>query len=386
VLSPPFARHIHAVAWIDDQRLASTGDDATVRVWDSAAGTPESVTLLLPGDRWARFSAGGCLLDSAANADDLMYLLETPQGALDVLTQEQFAARVAGSTIGSKPMEVPPTAAPLAAAEPPSRTAEALPARKLTVVQDQAIIESSGLAASSRDDAIWTHNDDGKEARLYLLGLNGQTLGRYDLQHVKPFDWEDMCAFRRDGTNYLLIGDIGDNAAQRNDCRLHLLKEPEIGNLSPDPTTVPVVATIPFTYEDGPHDCEALAVDAERNVALLITKELDESCGLFEIPLERPGDKPVVARRVRALKLPLVTAMDISPDGRRLIALCGLHAFEWNRREQVSWHTALAEVPRRYALPELPQSEAIAYRRDGKAFFLTSEGERQPLWELELPK
>jgi hypothetical protein len=194
-----------------------------------------------------------------------------------------------------------------------------------------------------------------------------------------------MCAFRRDGTNYLLIGDIGDNAAQRTDCRLHLLKEPGTGKPSQEPTTVPVATSIAFTYEDGPHDCEALAVDAERNVALLVTKELDESCALFEVPLERPGDEPVVAHRAGALKLPLVTALDVSPDGRRLVALCGLHAFEWSRNEKESWDAALEGVPRRYALPELPQPEAITYRSDGKALLLTSEGEKQPLWEVVLP-
>ena len=104
------------------------------------------------------------------------------------------------------------------------------------------------------------------------------------------WDWEDMAAFRRDGKSYLLIGDIGDNKANRETIKqplkLLLVQEPDAGSLPAGETTLPIERTIQFRYEDGPHDCEALAVDAKRNVALLLTKELDTECSLYEVPLD----------------------------------------------------------------------------------------------------
>jgi hypothetical protein len=217
------------------------------------------------------------------------------------------------------------------------------------------------------------------------VGYDGKTLARYGLAGATIFDWEDMAAFRREGQNYLLIGDIGDNKRDRESLTFFLVKEPDVAELPASPASVPLERTIQVRYEDGPHDCEALAVDAERNVALFLTKELDSECALFELPLDAAGDQPVVARRVAKLSLPLVTAMDISPDGRRLVVLAGVHAFEYARGENEKWTDALARIPRRYVLPSLTQPEAIAYDRDGKAILVTSEGEHPPLWELKLP-
>jgi hypothetical protein len=198
-----------------------------------------------------------------------------------------------------------------------------------------------------------------------------------------------MAAFGRDGQNYLLIGDIGDNKAGRESLKqplkLFLVKEPSTENLATGEASLPVQRIIEFHYEDGQYDCEALAVDAERNVALLLTKELDTECSLYEVPLDSAEGEPVVAKRVAKVPLPLVTAMDISPDGKRLVALGGVHAFEYVRGEREKWAEAIARVPRRYALPKLAQPEAIAYDRDGKSILVTSEGEHAPLWELKLP-
>jgi len=282
------------------------------------------------------------------------------------------------------PSDSQPMIKPRLSVEVPSKDAETLVTRELAIIKDAAIIESSGLAASSRADAVWTHNDDDQSPRLYLVSREGETIGRYDLKDATAFDWEDMCAFRRGEVNYLLVGDIGDNRIARTDCKLHLLKEPDISQRSDEVVAVPLHATIPFEYEDGPHDCEALAVDAERNVALLITKELDESCRMYEVSLEPPGDKPAVAKRLREIKLPLVTAMDISPDGRRLVVLGGLHAFEFTRGERESWLQAMDRPARRYVLPHARQAEAICYRADGKALLVTSEGINTPLWEMML--
>src|SRR6185503_18599170 len=97
----------------------------------------------------------------------------------------------------------------------PGAEEERLPTKQLATIDDAEIAESSGLArCATRVDAVWTHNDSGDAPRLFLVSTAGKTLGRYDLEGATIFDWEDMAAFRRDDHNYLVIGDIGDNAAQ----------------------------------------------------------------------------------------------------------------------------------------------------------------------------
>jgi hypothetical protein len=77
--------------------------------------------------------------------------------------------------------------------------------------------------------------------------------------------------------------------------------------------------------------------------------------------------------------------MDISPDGRRMAILTGLHVLEYRRNEQETWAAAVARPPLRLEIPQLPQGEAVAYRRDGKSLLLTSEGLHSPLWQVKLP-
>jgi WD40 repeat protein/tRNA A-37 threonylcarbamoyl transferase component Bud32/tetratricopeptide (TPR) repeat protein len=385
----PHGGKIAAVAWLADGRVVTGGEDDAIRFWNPDAGRTESNTILLADQQWARFDAGGRLLESSGSIEDqLVYALETPKGPLELLAPSDFERRIAaarGSATPS-PAPAPPSPEPSPSPAPAEREAERLAATNLGNVEDGALKEISGLArCASRADALWMHNDSG-EPRLSLVAYDGKLVAQVTLQDTTVFDWEDMAAFVRDGQNYLLIGDIGDNNQMRErPVQLLLVKESSFADGSAGDSTLPVDRAITVEYEDGHHDCEALAVDAERNVALLLTKELDALCSLYEVSLDAPGDQPAIAKRVARLPLPLVTAMDISPDGRRLVVLGGVHAFEYVCAANEPWTAALARVPRRYVLPALEQPEAIAYVRDGKAILVTSEGEHPPLWELKLP-
>ena len=382
-------RH-RAVVWLDDERVATIGEGAALRIWNVDRQTVESVTLLLAGGAWARFDRAGKLLDSAGEIEQqLVYGLETPQQTVELLTPSQFAARVA-ATAGVDdlgPSTVPP-ASP--AIPPPANSAlpapeERLPTARLGVIEDAELAETSGLArCAARADAVWLHNDSGVAPRLFLVSTKGQTLARYDLADAEIFDWEDIAAFRRGGEDFVLVGDIGDNGEARKSLTLYLVKEPAAASPPVEPAKLPLHEKITLQFEDGPHDCEALAVDAERNVIMLLTKELAEECWLYEAPLLAGIGETRVARRAAKLSVPLATAMDLSPDGKRLAILGGLHAFEFERREGEAWPAALARIPRRYALPALAQGEALCYRQDGLALLVISEGVKQPLWEIRL--
>jgi WD40 repeat protein/tRNA A-37 threonylcarbamoyl transferase component Bud32/tetratricopeptide (TPR) repeat protein len=386
----PHGGRLGAVAWLDDGRVITGGEDGVIRYWNVEAKQAAISTVVRSGQQWARFDAGGRMLEASSSLEDLVYSIEKPQGALELLRPSEFEQRIAAARKAGLPLPAaPPVPVPSPAPTTPERGEEQLAATKLGNVEDAALAEISGLArCGSRERALWMHNDSG-EPRLDLVGYDGAALARFKIEGATIYDWEDMAAFRQGEQNYLLIGDIGDNKANRQSLQkfltLFLMKEPDASKLSLGERTLPLERAITLRYEDGPHDCEALAVDAERNVAYLLTKELDAECSLFEVSLEAAGGEQVVAKRIAKLPLPLVTAMDISPDGRRLVVLGGVHAFEYVRGDSEKWTEALSRVPRRYILPKLEQPEAIAYDREGKALIVTSEGEHPPLWELKLP-
>jgi len=265
------------------------------------------------------------------------------------------------------------------------------PARELALIADPRIDESSGLAASIRyRDAFWTHNDSGDSARIFLIDQGGRTRGVVHLEGVAALDWEDIASYRSGGEGWILVADVGDNSRRRETSILYLLREPEI----PVPgkgEEAPILEVEPdfeirFRYEDGPRDCEAVAVDATESAIYLLSKEL-VTCRMYSLPIPAAGSAgPHVARFVAEVRLPFPTAMDISPDGRRAVVLTYGDAYLFSRAEGEPWARAFSRAPRAVKAPARPQGEAICYGPDGWTLYLTSENAHQPLWEIPVVK
>ena len=262
----------------------------------------------------------------------------------------------------------------------PGRVEYARPQR-IGVVDDPAIIESSGLARSIvNSGAFWTHNDSGDGPRVFLIGRDGKTLAEVTVENATAVDWEDIASYRMGDEGFLLIADVGDNAVARGVYTLYIVREPRIEE---NPIKLSVVPSliIPFTYEDGPHNCESIAVDASGRTIYLVSKRDGNECKVYSLELpEKQADAPAVARPIATLKLPATTAMDMSPDGLRAVVLTYRHAREYVRRPDEPWSRAFAQKGRIIAMPRREQGESICYGADGKTLYLTSEGESQPLW------
>src|SRR5690606_29311603 len=83
-------------------------------------------------------------------------------------------------------------------------------------VEYNEIKEASGLAASRRHSGmLWTHNDSGDEARIFLMTDNGKHAGEYFLEGVEALDVEDIAVGPGpvDGLSYIYLADFGDNWA-----------------------------------------------------------------------------------------------------------------------------------------------------------------------------
>ncbi len=265
----------------------------------------------------------------------------------------------------------------LAAQELPQAQYE--PARRLCELAEPTIHESSGLAVSRQHTGrFWTHNDSGDSARLFAFDARGRHLGAFHLVGVQADDWEDMGSFQAKGRGYLFVGDVGDNSLRRSSYQLHIFAEPE----QPQGQNH-VRQTLNFVYEDGPHDCEALALDLALREFLLVEKRLAFRSNVYRLPWSAAANSHrLVARRIASIPVPLVTSMDISPDGLRAVVATYGAAYEFGRGPQENWQTALKRRGRLLELPARAQGETICYGEDGVSLYLTSEKRPCPLFLL----
>jgi hypothetical protein len=285
------------------------------------------------------------------------------------------------------------------------------PYRRAVQVADiggKGLREISGLAVSHQsDDLLWAINDGGGGTFLHALGRDGRDRGRVRVVGVRNRDWEDLASFRLGGSAYLLIADVGDNRSRHRSSILYVVKEPALHDEKfAEKARASLSWVIRFRYDEGPLDCEAVAVDASAKRILLLSKRRFPSL-LFELPLVYRGDDPVaVARRltevpylprpssflrrmVAAGKRSLrdlafsATAMDVAGDGSAAAVLTYGDAFLFPRSADETWAEAFARPPQRIVLPRLRQAEALAFAPDGQTLYVTSEGRSVPLLRLD---
>ena len=272
-------------------------------------------------------------------------------------------------------------------------------------LENQRITEASGMAASRKNpDIIWIVNDGGDAPVLYAVDMQGGQRGRVHIRNAQNVDWEDLAAYRINSLDMLLIADFGDNHARRDANDLYFVREPDIGELPPPfDITLDWHRRLRFTYEDGPRDCESIAVDPDANQILLLSKRTSPPL-LYSLPLVSDGTPPVmVARRLVAVEnmLPAPaslstsdirfrrlrsqpTAMDFFPDTAELAILTyGSGAYLYRKPPHVSWADGFQKPPEWIALPILRQAEALCFSADGQSLLITSEQLPAPLYRLD---
>lgn len=264
--------------------------------------------------------------------------------------------------------------------------------------------EASGLAVSRRHpDLLWALNDSGNKPILFALDASGADLGQVTLVGTNNRDWEDLATFTWRGEPWLLVADIGDNRSQRDRVVLHALPEPQANDQGCFGGEVQPAWSLTFTYPDGPHDCEAVAVDETTGRILLLSKRSNPPM-LYSLPLGPPsGGQPQMATVIGPvptipppssfdLLLPYgqcrsqPTSMDLSADGRELLVLTYRHAYLFCRAPCQEWAPVITESPLVIELPDLftlAQREAACFSADGQSLFVTGEGAGAALLRLE---
>lgn len=238
--------------------------------------------------------------------------------------------------------------------------------------------ETSGLARSPRTAGLfWTHNDSGNEPILFGLDEDGRIVARVRIEGARFEDWEDLAAAGCPEGNCLLLGDIGDNHARRNEVAVHLVAEP-----GREDRGTRVVRSLRAAYPDGPQDAEA--VFGHRGETYVVTKGRHGPIGLYQFPPASGSAGKL--RKVRELwpqpadRRDWVTGATTTPDGRWVVVRTygTLHFFTAGDLLNGKGPAARFDLT---AL-DIPQGEAIAVANNGTVW-LTSEAKRKkdlPEW------
>ena len=270
------------------------------------------------------------------------------------------------------------------------------PPVKLADLEDKAIDESSGLVASRTSPGnYWTHNDSGNGPVIYAFDSKGRRKGVWKVTGATSEDWEDMAAGPgpKPNTNYLYIGDIGDNPGNRSEIIIWRIPEPVIpatdtGSTEKKPEVTEAAEAIRLRYPDGKHDSEALLVHPTTGRIYLVLKVPLINPGVYAVDMPKDTREVVTLKRIGEVDMPgllggIVTGGAISPDGRRA-ALCDyIQGYELVLKDPAAPFDSIWKQPvETVDLGKRKHGETVTYRLDGKALIATSERLPAPLLEI----
>ena len=271
-----------------------------------------------------------------------------------------------------------------------------------------AINESSGLSNSLMFAERLYHSNDSWNSgpKFFLSNLQGKATQEIqldvDVTLIPTIDVEDMDVGPCGEESCIFLADIGDNSSKR--AGIHILLTPEL-EVWEQPVS-PRVLNI--TYPDRPHDAEAFAVHPNGDLYIL-TKEISpfktSPARLYRLPLgvwlqdrEAYTLEFVTTLDVRALSgssvdifSHIVTGMDISSDGQRLLVLTYGEVFELllDLSTLPSDSVLPANLPyKKIEVITLLQQESISYLAEGYGFLYAAEtkAESSPIMQMSCKK
>jgi hypothetical protein len=190
---------------------------------------------------------------------------------------------------------------------------------RFTILPPQ-VRETSGLIYYN--ELIWTFNDSGGKAILYAINANnGSIVKKIKIKKAFNYDWEDITQ----DSNYIYIGDFGNNLGNRKYLNIYKIKKSDIGKNKNEKIQC---ETIRYKYPDykkrtykfgiTAFDCEALiSID---DSLFLFTKNLKTHYShIYGLSKNFPYQ---TAQFIDSLNIKcLITAADYDEQEKKLILL-----------------------------------------------------------------
>lgn len=272
--------------------------------------------------------------------------------------------------------------------------------KQIATLQDEAISESSGVAASQKNaGAFWTLNDSGGGAFLYAFDRAGKRLGTWKIPNARNVDWEDLAIFvdPKNGESYIYVGDIGNNERNRSEAIIYRVVEPKIADADRNstqkaPRTTEPANYLSVEYADGkPPDAETLLVNPQNGDIYIVGKTLIGDANVYKLPAPQQKFKEKNrAETIAQIGVPSITpgflsGGAIAPDGKRLVLTDYFAVYEFALPAgSKNFDDIWIAQPEKIDVGERTQGEAVTYAADNSAIYATSEKRPTPLIEVKL--
>jgi len=261
-------------------------------------------------------------------------------------------------------------------------------------IEPEDLNESSGVVASRCNDGVlWSHNDSNAKPQVYALNLKGNLLSTVTLNDAENLDWEDIATVSDPDRCRIYIADTGNNYGIREKFTLYEFVEPSIAINQLSTKTALTARRIEFTYElewgEAIPDVEALMIHPQSRDIFLVQKNKIGPSSVFKLKAAEINSGRGIAIKMGEVAIPsippgLITAGDISPDGRHLILTDYLAAYEFKIPEDGLLDRVFKSKPQKIDVGIRSQGESISYSRDGRSIFATSEGRRSSISSVSL--
>jgi hypothetical protein len=249
-----------------------------------------------------------------------------------------------------------------------------LKAVPLGELKNKNLEESSGLVASINNPGyLWTHNDSGNKAEVFLIDEHAKVKLTCTLKGIKNRDWEDITIGPgpEPEKNYIYVGDIGDNFARHPFKYIYRFEEPRLEE-GVDEIEITAVDKITFRLSDEQKDSEALMLDPKTKDLFVVSKR-EEPVYLYQLKYPYSTTDTITASRLFSLPLTQIVAGDFSADGEELLLKNYEEIYYWQTPKDKLLEEALKQKATKVAYEQEPQGEAIAWSRDKSGFYTLTE-------------
>jgi hypothetical protein len=243
-------------------------------------------------------------------------------------------------------------------------------------VEFDEIDEASGLAVSRvNKNMLWTHNDSGDDARIFLMTDSARHVGQFYLKGAKWRDAEDIAIGPGpvESVSYIYLGDIGDNWARNEIKQIYRFPEPDVsGRKTPFTDTIANYDVIHYRFPDRIRDAETLMIDPNTKDLYVVSKR-EINVVMYKMAYPYSPNDTITMEIVGNLPLSIIVAGDISSDGTEVLLKSYNEIYYYKLKAGEGIESIIHKQPERLPYAIEPQGEAIAWNTDASGYYTVSE-------------